>query len=278
MQRKVLIGVTAVVLGGTAFYLFRPDTLFINKSVSEALPAAAAATGPVTLARGEFKPGSHHTEGMAAVLRLEDGRRLLRLTGFETSNGPQLHVYLVAAADVPDNATVKKAGFVDLGALKGNKGDQNYDIPDGVDLEKYRSATIWCARFGVNFGSAPLMAEMRSAGSEPILAGEFKGHAHGTQGTASIYEVGGERIVRLTNFKTSNGPQLHVYLVAAPDATDNATVKKAGFVDLGALKGNKGDQNYRIPAGTDLEKHRAVTIWCVRFSVNFGTAPLTPAS
>ena len=86
-----------------------------------------------------------------------------------------------------------------------------------------------------------------------------------------------ERILRLTNFKTSNGPDVHVYLVAAPDATDNATVTKAGFVDLGSMKGNVGDQNYDVPDSVDLGKYRAATIWCERFNINFATAPLSPA-
>jgi hypothetical protein len=65
-------------------------------------------------------------------------------------------VYLVAAADVTDDETVKTAGFVELGPMKGNKGDQNYEVPSSVDLASYRSVTIWCKRFSVNFGSAPL--------------------------------------------------------------------------------------------------------------------------
>jgi hypothetical protein len=69
-----------------------------------------------------------------------------------------------------------------------------------------------------------------------------------------------------------------VYLVAAPNATDDETVKKAGYVELGKLKGTDGDQNYEVPADLDLARYRAVTIWCRRFSVNFGTAPLTPLS
>jgi hypothetical protein len=65
-----------------------------------------------------------------------------------------------------------------------------------------------------------------------------------------------------------------IYLVAAPDAKDDVTVKNAGFIDLGPMKGNMGDQNYDIPAEVDLDKYQAVTIWCARFNVNFGTAPL----
>ena len=78
------------------------------------------------------------------------------MTEFETSNGPNLHVYLVAADDASDNETVMKAGFVSLGALKGNKGNQNYEVSTEIDLAKYRSVSIWCRRFGVNFATAPL--------------------------------------------------------------------------------------------------------------------------
>jgi hypothetical protein len=68
---------------------------------------------------------------------------------------------------------------------------------------------------------------------------------------------------------------VNVYLVAANDASDSDTVKKARFVELGSLKGNVGDQDYDIPADLELAKYRAVTIWCKRFSVNFATASLT---
>ena len=89
-------------------------------------------------------------------MQLPDGKRLLRLSNFETSNGPDVHVYLLAAEVAKDNATVKEAGFIDLGSLKGNKGDQNYEVPADADLNKYKSVSIWCARFGVNFGAASL--------------------------------------------------------------------------------------------------------------------------
>jgi hypothetical protein len=82
-------------------------------------------------------------------------------------------------------------------------------------------------------------------------------------------------VLRFTDFATSNGPDVHVYLVAAADARDSATVTEAEFIDLGSLKGNKGDQNYELAADVDLQKYRSVTIWCKRFSVNFATAPLT---
>ena len=150
--------VTALVLllvGGAAWYAFRPERLFINQKVNEQFPTASAANNQ--LATGQFHSGAHETKGMATVFQLADGKKTLRLTNFATSNGPDVHVYLVAAPDAKDNDTVTKANVVDLGSLKGNIGDQNYELPANADLAKYRAVTIWCKRFSVNFGTAPLM-------------------------------------------------------------------------------------------------------------------------
>ena len=156
--KVTLIAVLIVVFG--AWYAFRPERLFINQKVNEQFPTASAASSQ--LASGQFHSGAHETKGMAAVFQLADGKKTLRLTGFETSNGPDVHVYLVAAQDAKDNDTVTKAGFVDLGSMKGNIGDQNYELPANADLAKYRAVTIWCKRFSVNFGTAPLNSSMQS--------------------------------------------------------------------------------------------------------------------
>jgi len=278
--RRILIGAGAVLAGGICWGLFRPELLFVNQRVNESFPVAQAASvkgDPEPLITGKFRGIAHETKGLAAIHRLEDGKRVLRLTDFSTSNGPDVHVYLVAAPDAKDNATVKKAGFVDLGSIKGNQGDQNYDVPASVDLDRYRAVTIWCARFKVNFGTAPLAEEkqMVQIGPRNLSEGRFHSVAHETRGTAGIYQLPeGGRVLRLSDFKTSNGPDVHVYLVAAPDAQDSDTVKKAGFVDLGSIKGNEGAQNYQLPSEIDLKRYQAVTIWCKRFGVNFGTAPL----
>jgi hypothetical protein len=87
---------------------------------------------------------------------MEDGGLMLRFTNFRTSNGPNVHVYLVGADDAKDSETVQAAGFIDLGPIKGNIGDQNYALGSDVDLSKYRAVSIWCQRFSVNFGAAPL--------------------------------------------------------------------------------------------------------------------------
>jgi hypothetical protein len=156
MSKKLgIVLVVVVVIAAGAWYAFRPERLFINQRVNEQFPTASAATNK--LASGQFHSGAHETKGTATIFGMADGKKTLRLTDFATSNGPDVHVYLVAATDAKDNDTVKNAGFVDLGSLKGNIGDQNYDVPANIDLAKYRAATIWCARFNVNFGTAPLM-------------------------------------------------------------------------------------------------------------------------
>lgn len=156
MSNRLKVAVFAlIIIGGAAWYAFRPERLFINQKVNEQFPTAAAASSK--LAIGQFHSGAHETKGTASVFQLADGKKTLRLTDFATSNGPDVHVYLVAATDAKDNDTVTKAEFVDLGSLKGNIGDQNYELPANADLAKYRAVTIWCKRFSVNFGTAPLM-------------------------------------------------------------------------------------------------------------------------
>jgi hypothetical protein len=159
---KLIFGLIVVVAVAVGWYLFRPELVFVNKTVNEALPGsvtmAGTAAAPQTsvLATGDFHGVAHDTSGVATIHQLSDGTRLVRFTMFETSNGPDVRVYLVGVNDALDNDTVRRAGFVDLGALKGNKGDQNYEIPTNTDLSQYQSVTIWCRRFGVNFATAPL--------------------------------------------------------------------------------------------------------------------------
>ena len=102
---------------------------------------------PVVLATGDFRDGAHPTEGVATFIQQPDGGRVLTLTRFDTDPGPDLRVYLAQG----NGSSVK--GAVDLGALKGNKGDQQYDVPrDAPD----GAVIIWCRAFSVAFGSARL--------------------------------------------------------------------------------------------------------------------------
>ena len=167
MWTSLVVAVAAVVF---VIVWFQPQKLVIDETADEALPSAES-TGPVddendgsssrtrpqTFASGSFQSLEHTTSGTAEVIALPDGRRFLRFEGLETSNGPDLRVYL---SEVPasDDWYAYGEDYVDLGGLKANLGDQNYEIPEEVDLDKYRSAVIWCRRFSVGFGVAPLEA------------------------------------------------------------------------------------------------------------------------
>ena len=93
--------------------------------------------------------GIHNADGTAKILTLVDGSKILRLENFKSTNGPDLHVYL---------STDKMAShFIDLGRLKGNIGNQNYQIPVDIDLSKYNNVLIWCKAFSLLFGNAQLV-------------------------------------------------------------------------------------------------------------------------
>ena len=92
--------------------------------------------------------GFHKAEGIAKVINLADGRIFLRLENLKTTNGPDLYVYLSVGKDASD--------IVNLERLKGNIGNQNYEIPSGTDLSKYNTILIWCKAFSTLFGSAKL--------------------------------------------------------------------------------------------------------------------------
>lgn len=92
--------------------------------------------------------GFHKAEGVAKVIDLTDGRTFLRLENLKTTNGPDLYVYLSTGKDASE--------IVDLGKLKGNIGNQNYEIPAGTDLSKFNTVLIWCKAFSTLFGSAQL--------------------------------------------------------------------------------------------------------------------------
>ena len=149
----------AVVMAVLAWYAFRPERLVVNRHVDEAMPKAQGAASPQPLVSGQFYSILHPTAGTATIYQMGDGSHVLRFTNFSTSNGPDVHVYVVAADDAKDVATVQQAGFIDLGVIKGNVGDQNYVIGSDLDLAKYRAVSIWCKRFSVNFGAAALRAD-----------------------------------------------------------------------------------------------------------------------
>jgi hypothetical protein len=174
-RRRIIVvalaGGVLALAGGVAW--FQPQKLLINQRVDEALPATATPTSrasdtspgqprtppssaePTILSTSPFRSLGHTTSGQAVALELADGRRFLRLEELRTSNGPDLFVYLsAAAADGPRDSF--DDDFISLGRLRANRGSQNYAIPADVSLDRYRSVVIWCRRFTYAFGAAAL--------------------------------------------------------------------------------------------------------------------------
>ncbi len=118
-------------------------------------PPQDAGTQSKVLASGAFQSLEHTTTGKAQILELASGQRVLRFEKLNTSNGPDLHVYL---SEIPPSNDWYAYGerFVSLGKLKGNIGSQNYTLPDDLDLSRFKSAVVWCKRFAVGFGVAGL--------------------------------------------------------------------------------------------------------------------------
>jgi Electron transfer DM13 len=187
--RWVLVAVALALVAAFALYWFAPWNLFVDRRVDESLPGAvgagettgaaggtagaggevtggvaddtsgeapAAEAGRVTFAGGEFIDLEHATTGTALVLELEDGSRFLRLEDLHTSNGPDLRVVLTDRPLSDDWHVWDDGELVDLGPLKGNIGSSNYEIPADLDLSRFETAVVWCRRFSVGFGVAPL--------------------------------------------------------------------------------------------------------------------------
>lgn len=195
-NHKGLVATAGVVaVAGTVFVVvwFQPQALFIDDVVNETIPVAAAPTTiepdaqpstgevepdpvepstppessepvegivaptfPLTLAQGEFIDLAHRGTGTALILELEDGSRLLRFENLDVDNGPDLRVILSPSPLTDDDSAYDDGDFVDLGVLKGNKGNQNYEIPADVDIDDFATVAIWCRRFNVTFNAAPV--------------------------------------------------------------------------------------------------------------------------
>jgi hypothetical protein len=134
-----------------------PEPAVAPTATSEVTEVEATPPEPevVALRSGTFASRNRYSVTGTATVYDIDGSRVLRLEGFESTNGPDLFVYLTSA-DAADGDADLGADFVDLGVLKGNVGNQNYDIPVDVELDRYDTAVIWCRRFSTGFGAADL--------------------------------------------------------------------------------------------------------------------------
>ncbi|MGC4868516.1 DM13 domain-containing protein [Micromonospora sp. DT53] len=172
----------AAVVAVLALYWFQPWKLFTDTYVDEAVPrVAATSASPVAasasptptasaasaatpaaneiLTTGEFVTHEHRTTGSAEIHRLADGRHQLVIRDLNTSNGPDLRVWLTDQPVVRGTAgwrVFDDGEWIELAKLKGNKGNQVYELPASVDPRDFRSVSIWCKRFAVSFGAADL--------------------------------------------------------------------------------------------------------------------------
>ena len=173
MNRSLLVIIPVIVVGAITVFALSP--YFTESTIDEALPEGAIDSPSVeskdTMTSTEdtiqqdvvmeetnsivysgvfvgVGDGIHDAQGDAYTIPLKNGNNVLRLENFKSTNGPDLFVYLSTDDQASD--------FINLGELKANKGNQNYEIPQGVDLNKYNKVLIWCKAFGVLFGSAEL--------------------------------------------------------------------------------------------------------------------------
>ena len=175
LARPVVVLLAAVVVA-VGLYLFQPWRIFTSSTVTEDIPVVApptsqaaspstapsvvpSAIGPRELVTGGVISHEHASSGTVKIIELPDGSRILRFEGLDTSDGPDLRVWLSDAPVIRGPAgwhVFDDGAYLDLGALKANKGDQNYQIPPETNLADYSSVSIWCARFAVSFAAAEL--------------------------------------------------------------------------------------------------------------------------
>jgi hypothetical protein len=173
------LGLAVVIVAGL---VFQPWLLFIDVRVDDEIPAVATTApsaepsaepgadptadasptpppAPVNLLTGTFVSHEHTTTGSVRVIEHPDGTRQLAIEGLATTNGPDVHVWLSAGPVVEGFDgwfTAASYEYVDLGPIKGNLGDQLYDIPAAVDFDTFRAVDLWCVQFSVSFGAAAL--------------------------------------------------------------------------------------------------------------------------
>ena len=183
-HKRLVTSLAVIVLAaaGVGLAVFKPWLLFIDETVDDEIPAFSVATasmapsadasatvaagaaeplGPVQVASGSFISHEHTTTGTARVLRNPDGSHQLVLEDLATSNGPDVRVWLSAGPVIEGKDgwfTAADHAHLEVAPIKGNLGNQVYDLPAGTDPAAWTSVVLWCEDFGVSFGAAELTA------------------------------------------------------------------------------------------------------------------------
>jgi hypothetical protein len=190
-KRTVLIILAVIAIPILAFAWWLLSPLFLNTTISEEFPLSATADMPsgvtqqeaedimegmakinmdavepmpekmaeaTVLASGKFRDGDsfHKGSGGVSLYRLANGDSVLRFEDLDVTNGPDLHVLVSTHSDPMTKGELQDAGYSTLGQLKGNRGDQNYEVPSDIDPDSIGSVIIYCMPFHVIFSVAPL--------------------------------------------------------------------------------------------------------------------------
>ena len=243
--------------------------LFTNVTVDEAFPYAAAATVPAGMERedverifsGMAQVDRPVTESMPAPAAIDAGAVL---AAADES----------AAADALAVITPNRRAMLDEGMAMARAAMDAADSDEAAAMTADAVAMLEQAVAESSMTAPPAAA---AAGPQAIASGSFKDADafHRGSGTVTIYQTAdGSHLLRLENLDVTNGPALRVILSTHPAPERSEQVKQEGYLDLGDLKGNRGNQNYPIPAGADLSPHQSVVIFCYPFAVVFSVATL----
>ena len=248
------IGGAPIVLIGLFLTWSLASPLFINVTVEEEFPFAAQAVVPEGMEREEI-------ESVMAGMAMVDGP--------------------VMSEEIPSGSSMTASSMVMAGnSVTAVESEMMSDMVQGLAIGA--AATDESTMAEAADMMAPAMASVMEQQGGPVAlkAGRFRDadSFHRGSGDATIYSApGGGLLLRLEDLNVTNGPALHVILSPHPDPMRSPDVKQAGYVDLGPLKGNRGDQNYTIPAGVDVSAMGSVVIYCKPFSVVFSVASLNDA-
>ena len=241
--------------------------LFTNVTVDEAFPFAATATVP---------------EGMEMeeVEEILSGFSKVDTPVMETMPAPaEIDVSAALASDEPGAMeemvvfTPARRDSLEEGMAMAMKATESDSMEEATAMTDEGMAMMEEAIEQSEMAMQPAAANEVQA----VAMGSFKDADafHRGSGTATIYRTpDGSEVLRLEDLDVTNGPALHVVLSTHPDPERSQQVKQEGFVDLGDLKGNRGNQNYPIPAGVDTSIHKSVVIYCYPFAVVFSVATL----
>lgn len=181
--------------------------------------------------------------------------------------------------DLPEAADLETMSSAEMAELEGAFMDA---LPNDAVIAALDDGDRAAVEARVMAAAAAVMADdvmaeaMPAAGEwQLVTQGTFSGTdaLHQGQGTASVFQLGDQRVLRFEDFEVTNGPDLHVILSTNPNPTGQDDL--GDYIDLGQLKGNVGNQNYELPADLDLSLYQSVIIYCVPFHVLFAVAPLS---